>query len=164
LVVNFLALLHFTKIFYTFVIVARLDRYIGTPGERASAVRRLAEVLEEMAARSVSGVKITIKPASPPKTWGQLKIFHGFIVPAFCSAAEEMGENISLKTQKEILKRRFLLWPMVEKNGDLMIDRETGEAFYYIPSLSELSISQMSQFIENCIILFNEQNGREIGI
>ena len=138
------------------------DYYITSEAEAAALLNEIKKELARLRSSGVRGVRVTIKKASPPKSWTQLKIFHGFIVERFVDAAADTGETVSAEATKETLKQRFLLRPIIEPDGSPMIDEGSGESLFYLPSLSELTVAEMSEFIENCIILYFERYGNDI--
>ena len=83
-------------------------------------------------------IELVVGPIRKDKTTQQLRYFHGVIAAVF---SEETG--YTKEAAKGILKRTFLT-----KNRNTK-----GE---YVPSLSELSVQEMSDFIDSCCLWLAE--------
>lgn len=120
-------------------------------------------------------VSIEIKPYVRSKTWEQLKAFHGVIVPQVKAFIEDReGISYTIERIKDDLKNTFLSkakqfysdgTPVMvkmahpdKKNVHYMWHLET------VPSLADLKVDEMNQFISDIIAHFWEAHGEGIVI
>lgn len=61
--------------------------------------------------------------------------------------AKETG--MQLEQIKEALKKKFLTTPIINKDGDIMADKSTGEVMERVRGTSELTVTEFMEFTDN---------------
>lgn len=87
-------------------------------------------------------IKITIEHFYPQRSLKQNGVLHWYCT----ELAEEVG--VEPEDFKMMMKMKFLQREKLDKHGNLIGDPETSEVMMYIPSTSELTTSEMAEFIE----------------
>lgn len=95
-------------------------------------------------------VVLTLEKRPSPKTLDQMGYYRSTVLPDF---AEESGED-DLKLLHMDLKESFL-------GKHRRTNHITGEEVYYVPSLADVSVKEMSDFLDR-VIRYAAQNGWEI--
>lgn len=88
-------------------------------------------------------VTIEFKSRSKPRTLSQNSLFH-----AYCGViAEETGNSLELV--KSTLKLMFCKKDVTDKDGNVVVNPDTGEALTYIQKTSDMSKLEMTELIDN---------------
>ncbi len=99
--------------------------------------------------RSMAGkeVTLTVEKRKHPKTLDQLGYYHSVVLPDF---AEESGAD-DVRLLHQDLKDEFLC-------KHTRVNRISGEPVLYTPSLADVSIAEMSEFLDK-ILRYAAGNG-----
>lgn len=87
--------------------------------------------------------KLTIEHYFPQRSLNQNGAMHWWID----LLAEEL--NIEPEKLKELLKYKYLKRPLLNKHGEELVDENTREVEWYVPSTSELDKAEMVAFMDN---------------
>ena len=120
-------------------------------------------------------VSVEIKPYVRSKTWEQLKAFHGVIVPQVKAFIENReGMSYTVERIKDDLKNTFLskVKQYYSDGTPVMIkmqhpDKKNVSYLWHmevLPSLADLKVDEMNQFISDIIAHFWEAHGESIVI
>jgi hypothetical protein len=120
-------------------------------------------------------VSIEIKPYVRSKTWEQLKAFHGVIVPQVKAFIEDReGISYTIERIKDDLKNTFLskAKQFYSDGTPVMVKMAHPDKpkvsylwhFERVPSLADLKVDEMNQFISDIIAHFWEKHGESIVI
>lgn len=103
-------------------------------------------------------LKLTIEKYSPQRSLKQNKVLYWIL--------DLLSEEASIEPErlKELLKYKFLKRPMLDKNGEAVIDESTGEVEWYVPSTTELSKIEFMDFIDKIYVWSSEFLGYELPI
>ncbi len=98
------------------------------------------------------GAKITveIKSRRKPRSLRQNAVLHWYIN----EIADETG--MAPDEIKEVLRHKFLSVDVVDKNGEIMADKSTGEVLKRYKSTADLSTVEMMQFTEEIRLWAND--------
>jgi uncharacterized membrane protein YheB (UPF0754 family) len=120
-------------------------------------------------------VRVTVEAYVRPKTWEQLKAFHGVIVPQVKAFIEDReGMSYTVERIKDDLKNTFLskVKQYYSDGTPVMIkmahpDKKNVSYLWHmeiVPSLADLKVDEMNQFISDIIAHFWETHGESIVI
>lgn len=84
-------------------------------------------------------LEVIIRPPSKAKTLNQLAYLHGVV---FVCISQDTGYTV--EEIKGLLKSHFLTAYATKKDG---------QEFPYVRSLADLTVSEMAEFIEDCVML-----------
>lgn len=118
-------------------------------------------------------VSVEIKPYIRSKTYEQLKAFHGVIVPQVRAFIEDReGMSYTAEKIKDDLKAEFLqkVKQYYDDGSPVMIKMQhpdkKGVSYMWhyetVPSLADLKVNEMNQFISDIIAHFWEKYGESI--
>jgi hypothetical protein len=104
------------------------------------------------------GAKVTveIKTRRKPRSLKQNSVLHWYIN----EIAEETG--IEPNAIKEVLRHKFLSVDAVDKNGDIMADKSTGEVLKTYRSTTNLSTIEFNEFTEQIRLWANDFLGLQL--
>ena len=91
------------------------------------------------------GMEVTFKVISDMKTYQQIKFYYGAILPAMIKATGQTDVDLYLKG-KYLMD--FIELPPIVKDG---IEKGEVRVAPYIPSKADLTIEEMSDYIESCL-------------
>ena len=91
-------------------------------------------------------LKLTIENYRPQRSLSQNNVFYWWV--------DLLSEELSIETErlKEVLKYKFLRRPVLDSKGEEMVDEETGEVEWYVPSTTELDKLEYSVFLDKIFI------------
>jgi hypothetical protein len=87
-------------------------------------------------------LKLTLEKYHPQRSLKQNNALHLWLD----LIAEDCG--LPMAKMKEILAFKFLQRPALDKDGEMMVDMETGEVQMYIPSTADLDKKEMARFMD----------------
>ncbi len=88
-------------------------------------------------------VTVTVKTRRKPRSLAQNSLFH-----AYCGIiADETGN--SLESVKSTLKMIYAQKPMLDKEGEVIYNKDTGEQLNYIQDTSSMNTEEMFILTEN---------------
>lgn len=72
--------------------------------------------------------------------------------------AELLADECGMQTDdfKMMMKMKFLTKAATDRNGEYIMDRETGEVMTYIPSTADLDTKEFGEFIDNIRVFGQE--------
>ena len=143
--------------------------------ENGKLIAHKQAIASDVAKMKDGDVSIEIKPYVRPKTWEQLKAFHGIIVPQVKAFIENReGMSYTVERIKDDLKAEFLqkVKQYYDDGTPVMIkmahpDKKNVSYLWHfekVPSLADLNVSEMNQFISDIIAHFWEKHGESIVI
>lgn len=101
-------------------------------------------------------LKLTIENYHPQRSLKQNGALHYWVD----LIAEDCG--LEMLRMKEILAYRFLKRPALDKDGEMMVDEETGEVVMFVPSTAELDKAEMAKFMDDIWLWTLENRGFEL--
>lgn len=87
-------------------------------------------------------LRVTIEHYSPQRSLDQNKTMYWYLT----TLAEEA--DMDLVKFKARMGEKFLRRPLLDKYGEQVIDRHTGEFEMYVPSTADLTTKEMGDFID----------------
>lgn len=95
-------------------------------------------------------LKITVEHYHPQRSLKQSAVLHWYCA----KLAEECG--MEAKDFKMMMKMRYLVRPVTGKDGEFLVDPESGEVMTYIPSTADLDTMEMMEFTDK-VRIFGEE-------
>lgn len=87
-------------------------------------------------------LRITVENYSPQRSLDQNKTMYWYLA----TLAEEA--DMDLVKFKARMGEKFLRRPLLDKNGEQVVDKATGECEMYVPSTADLTTKEMGEFID----------------
>ncbi len=103
-----------------------------------------------------TAVVVTIKKWYKKRSLKQNSVLHWYIN----AISDETGQSVD--TIKEVLRHKFLSEDIVDRNGEIMADRSSGEVLKRYKSTTELSTMQFNEFTENIRLWANDFLGLQL--